>query len=260
MGSSSAAPRRQAERLRDEIRRHDHRYYVLNQPEISDAEYDALLRRLIGLEEQHPELVTPDSPSRRVGGIPDEAFRPVRHATPMLSLDNAFNDGELAAWHQRVGKGLSGEPPTFTVEPKIDGVSLALTYEQGRLARAATRGDGAMGEDVTANVRTIRAIPLQLRGAAPRRLEVRGEVYMPTDDFERYNEAASRRGEETFANPRNAAAGSLRQKDPHVTATRPLRFFAHSHGAVEGRRFASHWEFLTSCRAFGLPVAEHAGR
>ena len=247
-------------RLREKIRHHDYRYYVLNQPEISDAEYDQLVRELQSLEEQAPHLVTPDSPTQRVGGIPDQAFRSIRHSTPMLSLDNAFSEEELEAWHQRVAKGLPGLAPTYTVEPKIDGVGLALTYERGQLTQAATRGDGATGEEVTANVRTIRAIPLKLRGAMPRRLEVRGEVYMAIEDFERYNTRFSRQGGDTFANPRNAAAGSLRQKDPQVTATRPLRFFTHSHGTVEGMRFATHWAFLQACKQLGLPITEHALR
>ncbi len=255
-GTQGAARRIAA--LREQIRRHDYRYYVLDQPEIADAEYDALLQELRRLEAQEPSLVTPDSPTQRVGGIPDQAFTPVRHSSPMLSLDNAFAMEDVAAWRDRVSKGLGGAAPTYTVEPKIDGVSLALRYEDGLLAQAATRGDGATGEDVTANVRTIRSIPLRLQDAPPKRLEVRGEVYMLLTAFERYNEAAKRQGGETFANPRNASAGSLRQKDPLVTASRPLRFFAHSYGLVEGARFATHWEFLTACRRFGLPVAAHA--
>ena len=251
---------RDMERLREAIRRHDHAYYVLNQPEISDAEYDQLLRRLQTLEAQHSDLVVSDSPTQRVGGIPNQAFRPVRHAVSMLSLDNAFSEEEVRAWHQRVAKGVGHGVATYTVEPKIDGVGLALTYERGQLGRAATRGDGAIGEDVTANAKTIRAIPLRLQGEAPRRLEVRGEVYMTLADFRDYNTQASHRGSETFANPRNAAAGSLRQKNPAVSATRPLRFFVHSYGVVEGMRIATHWEFLEACKAFGLPVAEAAMR
>ncbi len=258
-GSAEALARR-IERLRETIRHHDYRYYVLDKPELSDAEYDRLMRELQALEAQAPHLVTPDSPTQRVGGVPDDAFRPVRHAVPMRSLENALNEEELRAWIQRVKKGVAGARTTFTIEPKIDGVSLALTYEDGRLARAATRGDGVTGEDVTANARTIPAIPLRLQGNPPRRLEVRGEVYMPLKAFQRYNDNASRRGEETFANPRNAAAGSLRQKDPRVTAARPLRFLAHSAGMVEGESFASHWDFLHACRALGLPVAEEISR
>lgn len=246
--------------LREAIRHHDYCYYVLNQPEISDAEYDRLLQELAQLEQQAPHLIAPDSPTQRVGGIPDEAFRPVRHRVPMRSLDNAFSVEELRAWHGRILKGLRGAAATYTVELKIDGVGLSLQYEQGQLVQAATRGDGAMGEDVTANAKTIRAIPLRLRGKPPAQLEVRGEVYMQKQDFERYNQTAKRRGDETFANPRNVAAGSLRQKDPQVTAQRPLRFFVHSCGAVEGTRFETHWEFLQACRAFGLPITDHAAR
>jgi DNA ligase (NAD+) len=248
------------ERLRETIRHHDYCYYMLNQPEVADAEYDRLLRALQALEAQAPHLVTPGSPTQRVGGIPDEAFRPVRHAAPMLSLDNAFNEDELDAWQERAAKGLAGRSVTYTVEPKIDGVGLALTYERGQLIQAATRGDGTTGEDVTANAKTIRAIPLQLRGKTPSRFEVRGEAYMPIEAFRRYNEQAKRKGEETFANPRNAAAGSLRQKDPRVTSERPLRFVTHSYGRVEGVRFSTHWEFLQACQAMGLPITEHAAR
>lgn len=248
------------ERVREQIRHHDYRYYVLNQPEVSDAEYDRLMQELKALEASAPHLVTPDSPTQRVGGIPDHAFRPVRHATPMLSLDNAFSEEECRAWHGRVMKGLAEAEPTYTVELKIDGVGLALTYAQGRLVQAATRGDGTIGEDVTANAKTIRAIPLRLQDHAVRRLEVRGEVYMATSAFARYNAQAQRQGEESFANPRNASAGSLRQKDPQVTATRPLRFFTHSYGTVEGMRFSTHWEFLQACLRLGLPVTEQASQ
>ena len=248
------------EQLRETIRRHDYRYYVLNQPEIADAEYDRLLRQLAGFEAQAPSLVTPDSPTQRVGGIPDEAFRPVRHASAMRSLDNAFSEDEVQAWHERVVKGLQGHEPTYTVELKIDGVSLALTYEKGQLVQAATRGDGDTGEEVTANAKTIRAIPLRLTGEAPGRFEVRGEVYMPTAAFARYNAQAQREGKETFANPRNASAGSLRQKDPQVTAERPLRFFTHSFGRLAGMAYDTQWEFLQGCKRLGLPVNEHAAR
>ncbi len=251
---------REIERLRETIRRQDYRYYVLNQPEVSDAEYDALFRSLQALEAQAPELITPDSPTQRVGGVPADAFRQVRHATPMLSLDNAFDEAELSAWEARVKKGLGGETPTYTVELKIDGVGLALRYDRGQLVSGATRGDGLTGEDVTANVRTIRAIPLRLQGEVPLRLEVRGEVYMMKEAFHRYNEAAQRQGGETFVNPRNAAAGSLRQKDPRITVQRPLRFFVHSAGVVDGRRFATHWDFLQVCRAMGLPITDRAVR
>ncbi len=250
--------RQQVERLRERIRHHEYRYYVLNQPEIADVEYDALLLELKALEDQHPQLITPDSPTQRVGGVSDEAFRAIRHRVPMLSLDNAFNEEEVLAWNQRVMKGLQKTQPTFVTEFKIDGVGIALTYRQGRLSQAATRGDGETGEDVTANAKTIRAIPLRLRGTAPRVLEVRGEIYMTLDEFRAYNHSASAKGNETFANPRNAAAGSLRQKDPRVTSSRPLRCFVHSYGAVEGMRVATHWEFLQTCQRFGLPITEQA--
>ena len=267
-------------RLREQIRHHDYRYYVLNQPEIADAEYDRLLRQLIELEAQAPQLIAPDSPTQRVGGAPVETFKPVRHATPMVSLDKAFIEAEVRAWHELVVKGLGGLDATYTVELKIDGVSLALTYDDGQLVQAATRGDGTTGEDVTANAKTIRAIPLRLQGHPPTRMEVRGEVYMPTDAFARYNDRAARQGRarppgppgnragaggpgqrragETFVNPRNAAAGSLRQKDPRITATRPLRFFTHSFGTVRGMTVATQWEFLEACKRWGLPVNEHA--
>jgi DNA ligase (NAD+) len=264
--------RRHLDLLREQIRYHDYRYYVLNQPELSDAEYDALMRSLASLEGRYPRLATPDSPTQRVGGIPDEAFRPIRHRVPMLSLDNAFTTEELLAWRQRVIKGLGGAKHTYVVELKIDGVGIALTYAKGLLVQAATRGDGETGEDVTANAKTIGAIPLRLaarsrgggarsgsqRAQIPRLLEIRGEVYMSLKQFTRHNLEAGRSGGETFANPRNAAAGSLRQKDPRVTASRPLHFFVHSYGAVEGASFRSHWEFLQSCQALGLPTAEHA--
>lgn len=257
--SRSADLAREIKDLRSQLRHQEHRYYVLNQPEIADAEYDALMRRLAELESQAPDLVTPDSPTQRVGGVPDVAFRPVRHAAPMLSLDNAFSEEDLRAWLKRVDGIIGNERRrTVTVEPKIDGVGLALMYEKGQLTRAATRGDGETGEDVTANARTIRSIPLALKGRAPRVLEVRGEVCMNGEAFRRHNAQAAERGEEVFANPRNATSGSLRQKDPRVTAGRPLRFLAHSFGIVEGRRFKSHWEFLQACRAFGLPVAQEA--
>ncbi len=246
------------EQLRAVIRHHEVCYHVRQQPEISDAEYDQLLRELRMLEAQAPQLITPDSPTQRVGAPPDEAFRPVRHARPMLSLENAFTEEELSSWQARVAKLLPGCTPTYTVELKIDGVGLALTYEDGRLLRAATRGDGTTGEEVTAQAKTIRAIPLRLQGTPPRHVEVRGEVYLEREAFKQHNARSQAEGGETFANPRNAAAGSLRQKDPQVTATRPLRFFAHSSGGGSDERFATHWEFLEACREFGLPITEHA--
>ncbi len=258
--TSDAALTKRLEELRRTIRHHDYRYYVLDQPEVSDAEYDRLMRELQTLEAKAPRLVTPDSPTQRVGGVPDAALRPIRHSVPMRSLENAFTEAELLAWRERVVKGLGGREPTYTVEPKIDGVSLALRYERGRLLHAATRGDGTTGEEVTANARTIRAIPLRLAHEPPRVLEVRGEAYMTSEAFRRCNAQASDTGERTFANPRNAAAGSLRQKDPAVTAQRALTFLTHSYGTVEGVAFTSHWEFLQACRRFGLPITEQATR
>jgi DNA ligase (NAD+) len=243
------------EELRDQIRYHDYRYYVLADPEISDAEYDELMRELRALEEEFPELVTPDSPTQRVGGAPAELFAPVKHRAPMLSLDNAFSEAELKAWLTRVER-VVGTGTRFVCEQKIDGVAVALTYEDGRLVRGATRGDGYTGEDITQNLRTIRTIPARLSVERPPAvLEVRGEVYLPVPAFEALNEELTARGERPFANPRNAAAGSLRQKDPRVTASRPLAVWFHSFGAAEGIRFRSHWEFLGWCREAGLPVA-----
>lgn len=247
----------EAERLRAEIRRHDHLYYVEDAPVISDTEYDKLMRRLQELETADPALITPDSPTQRVSGAVSSDFAPAVHARPMLSLDNAYEEAELRAWYQRVIKGLPpGTVPMLQVEPKIDGLSCALTYENGRLVRGATRGDGVTGEDVTANVRAVRAIPLALKAPFPERLEVRGEVFLLEADFKKINEDMLRAGREPFVNPRNCAAGSLRQKDPTVTARRRLRFFAHSFGVWEGGpEVSSHSGFLEACRKLGLPVA-----
>lgn len=243
------------EELRDQIRYHDYRYYVLDEPEISDAEYDELMRELRALEEEFPELVTPDSPTQRVGGQPAELFAPVQHRAPMLSLDNAFSEAELKAWVARIEKAV-GPVARYVCEQKIDGVAVALTYEGGRFVRGATRGDGYTGEDITQNLRTIPSIPGRLAVPDPPALiEVRGEVYLPVPAFERLNEELTARGERPFANPRNAAAGSLRQKDPRVTASRPLAMWCHSFGAAEGIRFESHSGFLDWCRRAGLPVA-----
>ena len=247
------SPEAELAALRAEIREHDRRYYLLDSPTISDTEYDRLMSRLKELEAANPGLVTPDSPSQRVGGGLASDFKPVKHAVPMLSLDNAYEEADIRAWDERVFKNLpKGDFPSYLVEPKIDGLSCALTYEDGALVRAATRGDGETGEDVTANARTIRAIPLRLHGAAPKRLELRGEVYMPFADFERINDDEKRAGREPFVNPRNCAAGSLRQKDPGITATRRLRFTVHSYGVWEGGEPSSHSDFLKRCGEFGI--------
>ena len=227
-------------RLRAEIEEHSYRYHVLDAPTIPDAEYDRLVRRLEAIEAEHPELVTPDSPSQRVGALPMSDLKPVRHRRPMLSLENAFDEEELTAFHERVTKrlaaaGIEAEAIQYVAEPKLDGAACTFTYEKGVLTLAATRGDGTTGEDVTHNVRTIRAVPLRLRGRKlPDVLEVRGEVYMPRAGFEKFNRAAAARGEKAFVNPRNAAAGSLRQLDPKLTAQRPLDVFFYGTGASEG--------------------------
>ena len=251
------AIRRRVEQLRREIEYHNYRYYVLDSPVISDAEYDALMAELRRLEEQYPELVTPDSPTQRVGAPPSEAFAPVRHEVPMLSLDNAFTDEEVRAFDRRVREHLGVERVDYSCEPKLDGLAISILYENGRLTRAATRGDGFTGEDVTANVRTIRTVPLRLLGAGwPERFEVRGEVFMPIEGFERLNRWTLRHGEKVFANPRNAAAGSLRQLDPKITAQRPLDFYAYGHGVFPREKLPdTHHELLDRFLSWGIPVS-----
>jgi DNA ligase (NAD+) len=246
--------------LIEQLHYHDYRYHVLSDPEISDAEYDELVRELRALEEEFPELVSPDSPTQRVGSRPSELFAPVRHRARMLSLDNAFSWEELNAWGKRVERAL-GRQADFVCELKIDGLAVSLTYEDGRYVQGATRGDGQIGDDISANIRTIRSVPMRLQGEGhPSLLEVRGEVYLPIKAFEKLNAELGKRGERTFANPRNAAAGSLRQKDPGITASRPLRLWCHGIGAVEGRRFRRHSEILDSLREAGLPVDPHIER
>ncbi|AOB32174.1 aromatic ring-opening dioxygenase LigA [Bordetella sp. H567] len=240
-GNKATDAQEEIAHLRVEIEQHNYRYYVEDAPSISDAEYDALMRRLVALEEAHPELVTPESPTQRVGAAPLAAFGAVTHAVPMLSLGNAFDEDEVRAFDKRVTDTLraSGQlgpasQPDYFCELKLDGLAISLRYENGKLTQAATRGDGQTGEDVTANIRTIRSIPLQLKAGAPRVLEVRGEVLMNRREFERLNASQAERGEKVFVNPRNAAAGSLRQLDPRITAQRPLRFFAYGWGEVHG--------------------------
>jgi len=244
------------EELREQINHHSYRYHVLDDPEVSDAEYDELIRELRALEDAFPELITPDSPTQQVGAAPATAlFAPVEHRAPMLSLDNAFSLDELNAWGDRVTKGLGGQADGFICELKIDGVACALTYENGRLTRAATRGDGRVGEDITANVRTVEGVPHRLTiDDPPSVVEIRGEMYLPVKAFEALNERLQEAGQKAFANPRNSAAGSLRQKDPKVTASRPLRLWVHSFGAAEGISFDSHHAFLAWAEEAGLPV------
>ena len=248
------ATRQQVEELRREISYHNHRYYVLDDPVISDAQYDALMRELRALEEQYPELVTPDSPTQRVGAAPAERFAEVEHPLPLLSLGNVFNAEELRAWYRRAQELLEGVAFDMVCELKIDGLAVALTYEEGRLARAATRGDGFRGEDVTLNLRTIRSIPLVVAdGEVPRRFEVRGEVYLPQSAFQRLNEERVAQGETPYANPRNTAAGSLRQLDPRVTASRPLDIFVYALGyAEDGGMPGNHWEAMERLKAMGF--------
>jgi DNA ligase (NAD+) len=246
--------RARIDELRRELDRHNYSYYVLDEPTVPDAEYDRLMRELQELESAHPELRSPDSPTQRVGGEPLDGFEAVRHRIPMLSLANAFSDEEVRAFHERVIKGLETEHADYVAEPKLDGVAISLRYEQGRLAQAATRGDGNSGEDVTANVRTIAAIPLRLREKDwPDSLEVRGEIYMPLAGFRVYNEMAREEGLKELVNPRNAAAGSLRQLDSRITAQRPLAFYAYAL-VLETGLPESHYEQLQLLKRWGFPV------
>ena len=241
------------EELRGTLRRHEHFYYVLDQPEISDAEYDSLMARLRDLESQHPELVTPDSPTRRVGGKPRDGFVKVDHSAPMLSLDNALNQGELRAFDNRVRELLGDEPFRYVAELKLDGLSMAAHYRDGRLAQAVTRGDGRVGEDVTENARTIRSLPLHAAGSLDH-FEVRGETVMVRRAFERLNADRDEQGLSRFVNPRNAAAGSLRVLDPAITASRKLEFYAYFL-LVDGRQhYPSHWESLNALVKMGFKV------
>jgi DNA ligase (NAD+) len=248
-------PAERADELRGQIEYHNARYFEQDEPEISDAEYDALVRELRHVEELHPELITPDSPTQKVGGAPSPLFAPVRHRQPMMSLDNAFSYDELLAWGKRMEKFIEADVD-YACELKIDGVAISILYENGRLVRAATRGDGSTGEDVTPNIATIDAIPKQLAlDHPPAVLEVRGEVYMPLPAFEDLNKRQAEAGLRLFSNPRNSAAGSLRQKDASITASRELSFWSYQVGAIEGGPgFKTHWETLDFLRTAGLPV------
>jgi DNA ligase (NAD+) len=260
--SASSDPASEVRRLRAAIDEHNYAYHVLDSPTVPDAEYDRLLRRLQELEAANPELVTPDSPSQRVGSTPASELKPVRHLRAMLSLENCFNEEELAAFDKRVssrlaGAGIEAGVVRYVAEPKLDGAAVSFLYEQGALKLGATRGDGTTGEDVTHNVRTIPAVPLRLRAAKPPTLlEVRGEVYMPRAGFEKFNRQAADRGEKTFVNPRNAAAGSIRQLDPKLAAARPLDVFIYGIGEVRGWTVpATHGEVLAALRAFGFKTS-----
>ena len=256
--ASPKSPAARAEFLRREIERHNRLYYNEANPEVTDAEYDRLFRELAQLEAAHPQLVTPDSPTQRVGSAPSEGFDTVIHRVPMLSLANAFDEDDVAAFDRRVREGLEAEQIEYSAELKFDGLAVTLAYEDGVFAQGATRGDGAAGEDVTANLRTVRSIPLRLEGRKPPKLlEVRGEVLMMRRDFEAINKRAVEAGEKTFVNPRNAAAGALRQLDPRLTAQRRLSFFAYGIGALQGFEAPpTHAKLLDALDAFGVPVAK----
>jgi DNA ligase (NAD+) len=247
--------RQQIEELRKTINHHNYRYYVLDSPEISDAEYDDLMKELKQLEAEHLELVTPDSPTQRIGAPPVEAFGVVEHPQPLLSLANAFSFEELAAWHKRVSKILGGRQFDIVCEPKIDGLAVALTYVDGLLVTGATRGDGYRGENITQNLKTIRSIPLSVPGEAPSRFEVRGEVYLPKAGFKKLNEERAKEELPLFANPRNAAAGSVRQLDSGITARRPLDIFIYGLGWAEGKAVPdTHWEIMQYLKSLGFKI------
>ncbi|XKM12542.1 NAD-dependent DNA ligase LigA [Orbaceae bacterium ac157xtp] len=249
----------QVEHLRTVIRHHEYQYYVLDAPEIPDAEYDKLYNELKSLEQQYPSLITPESPTQRVGGMALSGFKSIRHEMPMLSLDNVFDESSFIAFDRRVRERLnySADHIEYCCELKLDGLAVSILYEKGRLVQAATRGDGTVGEDITENVRTIKAIPLKLKGDnIPDRIEVRGEVFMKHAGFEKLNQTAEKKGEKVFANPRNAAAGSLRQLDPRITAKRPLTFFCYGIGVFDGSNLPdTHYGRLKQLEQWGLPVS-----
>lgn len=258
--STSADTRNRAADLRRQIEQHNYRYYVLDDPEVSDAEYDRLLRELQEIEARFPDLVTPDSPTQRVGATPVSEFGEVVHRLPMLSLENAFSEEEVSDFDRRVRERLGIDSVDYAAEPKLDGLAVSLTFEDGRFTVGATRGDGAVGEDVTRNLRAVRAVPLQLRGEEyPALLEVRGEVFMPLAGFKRFNELVEARGERPYVNPRNAAAGSLRQLDPRLTAQRPLDIYFYGVGYFErGNLPLRHSEVLRALRGWGLKTSPEA--
>lgn len=260
-------PAKRIEQLRDEIREHDRRYYLEDRPTISDRDYDRLMQELIDLERQHPELASPHSPTQRVGGDVQTELKSVRHAVPMMSIDNTYSEEELRAFDERVRKLLGGEQPAYVLEPKIDGTSISLRYEQGRLVLGATRGRGNVGDDVTVNARTIKSIPLVLpagkskvKVAVPEVLEVRGEVYMDNEDFQRVNREIQAEGEEPYANARNLTSGTLRRLDPKIVAKRRLRFLAHGLGQVEPLPAESYWEWIVLLKEWGLPLPQEVSR
>jgi DNA ligase (NAD+) len=249
-------------KLRTELNRHSYLYYVLARPEISDREFDRIMQELIDLETAHPELRTEDSPTQRVGGEPQSELKPVQHAVPMMSIDNTYSADEVRAFDERVRKALGGEPLRYVLEPKIDGASINLRYEDGQLVLAATRGRGNVGDDITANAKTIRTIPLRLhkdgaKSPIPKIVEVRGEIYMDNDDFQRVNKEIAATGEEPYANPRNLTAGTLRRLDSRIVATRRLKFLAHGFGQIDPLPVKLYWDWVQLLPHWGLPVPQH---
>src|SRR5256714_142195 len=256
MAKDEAQAAKRLEQLRDEVRKHDRLYYEQATPIISDREYDGLYRELVDLEAQFPDLLTPDSPTQRVGGKPLEAFAQIQHLTPMLSLDNTYSEDEVAIFYKRITRLLPDEKIPVVIEPKVDGVAVSLLYEKGRLCHAATRGDGVTGDDITQNIKTIRSVPELLRGAAPKLFEARGEVYMDKRGFEKLNDERKEAGLPLFANPRNAAAGSLKHLDPRIVAKRPLGLVFYGTGATEGINVDLHSEIFPLLKKLGLAVTE----
>jgi len=245
----------QINRLKEQINHHNYRYHVLDSPEVSDAEYDQLVHELKRLEEQYPQFLTPDSPTQRVGAAPVEAFGVVEHPYPLLSLGNAFSEEELTTWYTRTLRMLGEKQFDLVCEHKIDGLAVALTYVDGQLVTGATRGDGFRGENITQNLRTVRSVPLAVKHDAPPRFEVRGEVFLPVAGFHRLNQERTHEGQPTFANPRNAAAGSVRQLDPRITARRPLDIYIYMLGYAEGKAVPeTHWERLEYLKSLGFKV------
>lgn len=251
--------------LRQQLHRANYLYYVDARPEITDREYDRLMQELLDLEKAHPELITPDSPSQRVGGQPLEGFEQVRHAVPMMSIDNTYSQEEVRAFDERVRKGLHGQLPVYVLEPKIDGTAISLRYEDGALVLAATRGRGNVGDNITLNARTIKSIPLRLRQdgthvSIPPIVEIRGEIFMDNEEFQRVNRELEAAGEETYANPRNLTAGTLKRLDPRIVAQRKLRFLAHGTGEVKPMPVDSYWDWIQFVKAWGIPVPQHVSR
>src|SRR6266705_3001665 len=257
MAEMEASARKRIAQLRQQIRKHDRHYYEEAAPVISDREYDLLYKELVDLEAEFPQLVSPDSPTQRVGGKPLEAFAQIAHRMPMLSLDNTYSEEEVANFYKRISRLLPDEKISVVIEPKVDGVAVSLLYENRRLRQAATRGDGSVGDDITQNIKTIRSIPERLHGSGPKVFEVRGEVYMDKRGFEKLNEERCKAGRPLFANPRNAAAGSLKHLDPSIVAKRPLGMIFYGTGAIEGTEVDRHSKIFPLFKKLGLPTHKH---